>query len=320
LASNKVKERYENFIDRTLNLKVVRIIHLWSRKIILPGFDRIPLYDVLVFFIKGMQKGSITLRASSIAFSFFLSLFPAILFFFTLIPYIPIDNFQDGLFDLMKQVIPENAFSMVESTLEDIIKRPQRGFLSIGFLMTLYFSTKGIRSMIQAFNNTYHDVEKRTWLKLQITSILLVIVISVLIILSITLIIFGTTSLKLMVEKGVLHSNLTLYLIQFGKWIVILAMFFFMISFLYYFGPVKKERYRFISAGASLATLLALITSLGFNYYILNFSKYNTLYGSIGTLIVFLLWIYFNSVILLIGFELNASITQAVKKSKHLSS
>jgi len=317
LAANKVKERYENFIDRILNLKAVRILHLWSRKIILPGFDGMPLYDVLAFFIKGMQKGYINLRASSIAFSFFLSLFPAILFFFTLIPYIPIEDFQDALFDLMKQIIPENAFSMVESTLEDIIKRPRKGLLSIGFLMTLYFSTKGIRGMIQAFNNTYHSVETRKWLKQRITSVFLVLVISTLIIVAISLIIFGTGALKILVEKEILHTKLTYYLIQVGKWIVVVAMFFFVISFLYYFGPVKKERYRFISAGSSLATLLALIVSLGFNYYIGNFSKYNTLYGSIGTLIVFLLWIYFNSIILLIGFELNASISQAVKKLKN---
>lgn len=318
MAAKKAKLIYEEYVDRILNLKTVRILHLWSRKIILPGFDGMPLFDVLVFFLKGMQKGYITLRASSIAFSFFLSLFPAILFFFNLIPYIPINNFQDALMDLMKQVIPENAFTMVEATLEDIITRPQKGLLSIGFIMTLYFSTKGVSSMIQAFNNTYHSVETRKWMKQRITSIFLVLVISILIILSISLITLGTTSLNFMVDKGMLHTNITYYLIQFGKWIVILAMFFFMISFLYYFGPVKKERYRFISAGSSLATLLALVISLGFNFYIGNFSKYNTLYGSIGTLIVFLLWIYFNSIILLIGFELNASISQAVKKSKSL--
>ncbi len=320
MVAKKVKERYEDIIDRILNLKVVRAAHLWSRKIILPGFDGMPLYDVLAFFIRGMQKGYISVRASSIAFSFFLSLFPAILVFFTLIPYIPIENFQDALFDLMKQIIPEDAFIMVESTLEDIIKRPRKGLLSFGFLMTLYFSTKGIRSMIQAFNSTYHSVETRKWLKQRVTSVFLILVISTLVIVAISLIIFGTGALKILVEKDILLTKTTYYLIQVGKWIVIVAMFFFVISFLYYFGPVKKERYRFISAGSSLATLLALLISLVFNYYIGNFSKYNTLYGSIGTLIVFLLWIYFNSIILLIGFELNASISQAVKKSKLLIS
>ncbi len=318
MAEKGTRLFYKEFIDWALSLKLVRVVHQWSRKIILPGFDHMPLYDVLVFFIKGMQNGYITIRASSIAFSFFLSLFPAILFFFTLIPYIPVANFQDGLFDLLKQVLPQNAFDMVEATLVDIIKRPHNGFMSIGFLMTMYFSTKGIRSMIQAFNSTYHDVETRSWIKQRIVSLFLVLIISILIIIAIALITFGTSTLKLLVAKGILHTDLTYYLIQFGKWIVILAMFFFMISFLYYFGPVKKDRYRFISAGSSLATLLALVISLGFNYYISNFSKYNTLYGSIGTLIVFLLWIYFNSVILLIGFELNASISQAVKKSKRL--
>lgn len=316
MTKKKSNQLYEKYLDRIINHKTVKKLHQWSRKIILPGFDRMPLYDVLVFFIMGIQKGHINLRASSIAFSFFLSLFPAILFFFTLIPYIPIENFQDGLFDLLKEVIPQNTFNMVESTLYDIIKRPHTGFLSLGFLMTLYFSTKGVRSMIQAFNSTYHDVETRSWIKQRIISIFLVVVISILIIISISIIIFGTTAVKTLVYHGVLEGSFTIYLIQFGKWLVITAMFFFMISFLYYFGPVKRDRYRFISAGASLATLLALIISLGFNFYISNFSKYNTLYGSIGTLIVFLLWIYFNSIVLLIGFELNASITQASKEAK----
>ena len=316
MGANKAKILFEKYLDKLLNLRMVRIAHIWSRKIILPGFDGMPLFDVLVFFIKGIQKGYITLRASSIAYSFFLSLFPAILFFFTLIPFIPITNFQDELFNLMKQVIPASIFPMVESTLFDIIKRPHRGFLSIGFLMTLYFSTNGVSSLIQGFNATYYSIETRTWFKQKVTSILLVLVISVLIVVSIGLIILGTSTLNQMVEKGVLQTNVSYYLIYFGRWIVIIALFFFMISFLYYLGPSKKEKFRFISAGSSLATLLVLIISLGFNFYISNFSRYNTLYGSIGTLIVFLLWIYFNSIILLIGFELNASISHASKEAK----
>lgn len=308
------KKFSEKIRDKVQHLTIVIVIERWLRKIVLPGFDGMPLYDILVFFFKGMQKGYITLRASSIAYSFFLSLFPAILFFFTLIPFIPISNFHAELFSLMKQVIPESIFPMIESTLEDIIKRPHKGVMSIGFFMTLYFSTNGVSSMIQGFNATYHSIETRTWIKQRITSIGLVLVISILVIVSISLIIFGTAALKDMVENDYIELNLTYYLIKFGRWIVIIALFFFMISFLYYFGPVKKERYRFISAGSSLATLLALIIALGFNFYIGNFSKYNTLYGSIGTLIVFLLWIYFNSIILLVGFELNASISQARKK------
>jgi len=227
LAANKAKFIFESYIDRLLKLKIVRIVYLWSRKIIIPGFDGMPLYDVLVFFIKGMQKGYIALRASSIAYSFFLSLFPAILFFFTLIPYIPIDNFQDALFDLMKQIIPADVFSMVESTLKDIIMRPRKGLLSLGFLMTLYFSTRGLRSMIQAFNSTYHSVETRKWLKQRIISVFLVLVISILVIVAISLITFGSELLNILVSKGILQTNFTYYLIQFGKWVVIIAMFFF---------------------------------------------------------------------------------------------
>jgi len=144
----------------------------------------------------------------------------------------------------------------------------------------------------------------------------MVLILSILIIIAITLIISGSWLLDYLVKEKMLESAFTINTLLITKWVIIIALFFFMISFLYYLAPAKRERYRFISAGSTLATLLFIVTSVGFNYYISNFSQYNKLYGSIGTLIIILMWIYINSIVLLIGFELNVSIMNAGKQKK----
>ena len=284
-----------------------------SKKIILPGFDGLPLYDVARFFIKGLYEGYITSRASSVSFNFFLAIFPSLLFLFTIIPFIPIEHFQQTLLDLIRDLVPQSAFNTVQSTVEDIIIRPHGGLLSIGFVLTLYFSTNGINSLIDAFNSTYHTLETRSWIKQRLISTMLVFIISIVLIISIGLMTFGTAVLSLVLPEHLWTSAIYAGFIWFLKWLVILLTLFFTISFVYYLAPAKKRHFRFISAGSTLATILMILTTLGFNYYVDNFAKYNVLYGSIGTLMIVLLWIYFNSFSLLIGFELNASIYNAKK-------
>lgn len=292
-------------------LTVLVLIIDWVKKIILPGFDGIPVYQVLMFFFKGLKKGAITTRASSISFSFFLALFPLVIVFFTLIPYIPIEHFQESLLILMKNLIPEKAYNVVESTMFDIITQPRSGLLSIGFLLAVYFATNGVNNIIDAFNATYHTISKRSFIKQYVISIALVFIILFIIIIGVSLITIGPVILNYLVVKAVLYKNFVFVLILIIKWIVIVGIFFFGYSFLYYLGPEKKNQFRFISAGSTLATLLTILSSVVFNYYVNNFSRYNALYGSIGTLLLILVWIYFNSIIVLIGFELNASITHA---------
>jgi len=281
------------------------------RRIVLPGFDGLPLFSVLKFFVKGLFEGRLTIRASAISFDFFLALFPSILFFFTIIPFIPIAGFQPELLQTMEDVIPATLWTHVSSTLEDIIIRPRSDLLSLGFILALYFSTNGINSIIEGFNLTYHDMETRSWFKQRIVALLLVFVISFLIIVAITLQVVGSFVMSFLVDEGLLTNGFTIVVIQFVRWLLILATFLFSISFLYYYAPATKRAFRFISAGSTLATLLMILTTYGFNFYIENFGRYNALYGSIGTLLVFLLWVYFNSNIILIGFELNASIKTA---------
>ncbi|HEY3388981.1 MAG TPA: YihY/virulence factor BrkB family protein [Prolixibacteraceae bacterium] len=279
-----------------------------ARLIKLPFFDGEPLYDVAVFFWKGLVDGAISTRASAIAFNFILAIFPAIIFVFTLIPYIPIDNFQQQLLILLQSILPQNAFAAIEGTIEDIITQPRGGLLSFGFLAAFIFATNGIVSVIAAFNGTIHAIETRSWINQRFVALILAIILTLLMTISIALITVSQTVMNFLVNNGYLQIDLTYYLLLGGKWLVICALIFFAYAFLFYLAPARKTKFRFISAGGTLATILTIITTIGFSYYINNFGKYNTLYGSIGTLVVVMLSFYFNAFILLIGFELNVSI------------
>jgi len=288
--------------------KVASPFIMASRRIVLPGFEGLPLYSVAIFFFKGLYKGSITTRASSLAFNFFLALFPSIIFLFTLIPYVPIASFQDTLFELLKEVMPKAAFEASEDTILDIIKNQHGGLLSVGFISALFFSTNGVSSMIDGFNNTYHAIASRSLLQQRLISLILVLITTLLLVIAIALIIYSAIILKAL-PLG--HSSR--YLIQIGRFVIVVLLLFMIISFNYYLGPINKKGWRFISAGSTFTTIMCLLTSLGFAWYVNHFGTYNKLYGSIGTLIIVLLWIYFNSIMLLLGFELNASIHSAGK-------
>ncbi len=287
-----------------------------ARKISIPGFDRIPLYDVMLFFYRSIVDSSFTTRASAIAFSFFLALFPAIIFLFTLIPYIPIRNFQAELFLLIRDLLPASTFVAVEGTIQDILTKPRGGLLSLGFFMALIFSSNGLVSMMSAFDSSLHTIEKRNWLDQRLISILLLFILSVLLTLAIALIIVGQYAINYLDnESSFVGSRLTYYLLSIARWVITIALFFFAYSSLYFFAPTKKTRWRFISPGSTLATILSIFVLIGFGYYITRFGQYNQLYGSIGTLLVILLLSYLMSLILLIGFELNNSITAARRKN-----
>jgi membrane protein len=285
-----------------------------SKKIVLPGFDGVPLYNVGLFFYRGLSQGFITSRASAVSFNFFLAIFPSLLFFFTIIPMVPIRDFQSSLLELIREFMPTSAYETVHVTIEDIVTRPHAGWFSVGFLLSLYFSTNGIYSLMEGFNNTYHSIESRGWFKLRLVSLALILIYSVMLIVAIGLITFGVRILELVLPEEIFNQGLILAMFVVLKWLIILAVLFFAISFLYYLAPAKHRAFRFISAGSSLATLLVIITTLGFNFYVDNFARYNVLYGSIGTVLVILLWIYFNAISLLVGFELNASIHNAKKE------
>lgn len=281
-----------------------------SKKLIVPGFEGLNLYEVSMFFYTGLVEGALTTRASSLAFNFFLAFFPSIIVLFTLIPFVPIEGFQEQLFILIMDILPPSTYEATKSIVDDIVNNEQGGLLSLTFILALYFSTNGVSAMITGFNATYHLKDKRNWIQLRSLSFVLTLILAVLLILTIIFQIFSQGFMNYLVAEGYLQQY-SADLILYAKWIILVIVLFISISILYYYGPTDKSRWKFLSAGSISATLLSVITSVGFSYYINNFAQYNQLYGSIGTLLVILLWMYFNSIILLLGFELNASIVSA---------
>lgn len=299
-----------NLIQKPLNL---------SKKIIIPGFDGMPLFDVIVFLIKGLQQSSLTTRASSLAFRFFLALFPAVIFLLSLLPYIPIQDFYHELLLILEELLPEEAYKTSVETIDDLFNKKHNTLLSFGFLFALYLASDGVNAMLLAFQESYHIKKKLTFFKQRLTSLILLFILIILMILAVGSIVFSEIAFSYLIKNGILSNGISIMLLNIGKFFIILALFLFGISSIYYIGSFGNKKFRFISAGSTLATLLTILLSSGFAFYVNNFATYNKVYGSIGTLIVIMLWLYFNSLVLLIGFELNASISHAKedKLKKH---
>ncbi len=296
-----------------LNLPVVCHILAFSKRVSIPGFSHIPIYYVFEFFFKGLSKGYLSQRAAALSFTFFLALFPLIISFFTLIPYVPIANFQGTLINTLSEFIPKATWDVIGPIITDIISRQRGSLLSISFVSALYLASNGIMAISTAFNNSYHGIETRKPVKQRLMSLFLLTIISMLLVTAIGLIIGGKILTGYLVQQELLQRGFALNSLIFGKWVIVMALVFLAISFIYFLAPANKKYYKFISAGSTLATLMVLLLMVGFDAYVSNFTHYNVLYGSIGTLIAMLIFLYFMSIVLLIGFELNVSIYQARK-------
>ncbi len=307
------KGKDNEFLDRILAWWPLAMLIKGTRKVVLPGFQGIPLYDVGVFFIRGLMEGYITTRAAAISYSMFLAIFPFLIFLFTIIPFIPISNFQQSLLEIIREFMPSLAYESVKETIVDIITRPRSSLLIFNLILTLYFSTSGANSLIEAFNNTYHTLETRSMFRQYLISLFIVFIISFLLILTVVLITLGPTLLIWLLPASLENSLFILIILEILRWLIVIGLLLMAVSSLFYLAPVRRKHFRFISAGSMLATILIVITTLGFNFYVDNFSTYNAFYGSLGTLMIVLIWIYINAISLLVGFELNASIMTARK-------
>lgn len=282
------------------------------RKVVLPGFDGAPLDLVAKLIAKGLfGRGVLVTRASSIAFNMLMALLPATIFLFTLIPFVPIPNFQTELVELFRNFLPVSAFNMLETTIIDVITNKSGTLLVVMFFATIIFSTNGIHALMHAFNVSVHDFASRSWIQQRKIAVFLLVFILILFSAASALIILSRLVVNRLVDIGVLELNLVFYIVMTFKWLLIIVMLFFAISTLYYLVPARRKDFRYISPGSIVATSLFIITSLAFSAYVNNFGQYNKLYGSIGTFMVILIWLYLNSVALLVGFELNVSIRAA---------
>lgn len=283
------------------------------KRISLPGFEGMYLYDVGDFFLQRLKEGELQMRARAIAFSFFLALFPTIIFIFTLIPYIPIPAFPEKLLLLIKEFLPSSTYEAASGTIEDIVLHQRGGLLSFGFIFAIFVSSDGVLALMSWFNRSFHGKDQRKGWNKRIMAIGLTLTLALFVFTAIGLLITSEILFSFLEKKDIMVNLAQIILLFIGKWTVLLLLCFSAISLLYYFGPSKHEKVKFISAGSSLATMLIVITTLGFNYFINNFGQYNKIYGSIGTLIVILIWLYINMLVILVGYELNVSIRKARK-------
>lgn len=303
-----------SFTQNIKNSKIYKDLSVLLKKYSLPGFQGLKAYDVLSFFLKGVYDGALDTRASSMAFKFFLALFPGVIFLFTLIPYLPIEGFETEIFELLQGLLPKEAYNLSIETIQDILLNKHGSVLSVNFIIAIYFAGNGVKAMVQEFNNGLNIENQRNYISTQLVSLFLVFILTIVLFVSIAAIVTSGWFIDYL-NKIHYFENIPLYgLLEWSTWIILFGLFFFAISFIYYYGPSKQDKWNFFSPGALLASILTLITSIAFSYYVNNFAQYNKLYGSIGTLISIMLWLYFNSLVLLIGFELNTSLKSARNK------
>ena len=295
----------------------------WSKITTLPGFGKLPIYSVASFFFQEITRESILNKASSLSYNFMLAIFPGIIFLFTLIPYIPVDNFQEKLLSFLEIVIPTDAFTAIQTTLEDIIKNQNGGLLSFGFVLATFFATNGMTNLMMTFNKASLTRENRKWLLRRIIALALSFAIVTALALGIG--VFTIVGIFINYLKENIEYDLSwfwTFLLTVSKWCILFLIYFFTVGLVYKYGPSSSRHWKIFSPGAILATILAILTFSGFAFYINNFNAYNKIYGSIGTIIVIMIWMYLNSLIILIGFELNTSLVlskQSIKVVRHKS-
>ena len=321
--------------------KKIQVLKDWYHKddnflrlVRFPG-TKSPLMDVLIDFFKLFTKGRTVDRAAGVAFNFFVALFPLILFFFTLMPYIPIPNLYERVMMALDDfLVPSGTMDYVKETIDGIMNQPHDGLLSISIIMCLVFGSNGIVAVFNGFRNVYANfltdkgLNLKGWLMQRLFAIIMLIVLGALVIISVLLISLGGTALKYLVANEIVEGgSFAFFLFSVLRWVVGVFALSFGIALLYYFGNVKfKEHYRverkrtgpngeklyrnfvIFSPGTILATTLFVLGTVGFNAYISNFSRYNMLYGSIGTLIILLLWIWIIAILILAGNDLNSGI------------
>jgi membrane protein len=277
-------------------------------------FDGITFHDVFLNFIRDFDQNEIFERASGVAFSFTMAIFPAIIFLITLIPYIQgfIPELSvENIMSFIGGIMPPRMFEQVRTILDDIINKPRGGLLSFGAVTALYLSTNGMMSLIKAFNNCYRTKESRGYFSTFALATLLTMMLSFSLFLAVLLLFVGQVFLEFFKSLPFFEESYVFYLLVALRFVVVTLVFLLVISTIYYLAPVVHNRWPFFSVGSVTATVLSILVSYGFSIYISNFGTYNKLYGSIGAMVAFMFWLYLISLILLSGFELNASIDKA---------
>ncbi len=299
-----------------LHTRPVKWLYRKTAAISMPGHKDVSLYAVLEFYIRNIGKTELNLRASALAFTFFLALFPTVIFFFTLIAYLPLHYSHDEVLFFISGAIPSNVYFTIKETLEDILKNQRSGLLSLGFFSALYFSTNGFHNLMNLLNKYSHMKETRPFWKQRLIAIGLAIFITVLILFSVLMVTTGTIVISYLEKVKYFPGKTVPFLISGFNILVVGFIVLGIVSAIYYFAPAKTRKMKFFSTGAIFASLIILLTTYGFSQYVNHFNSYNKVYGSIGVLLVIMMLIYINTFILLLGFDLNVALDQALNQEQ----
>jgi membrane protein len=299
--------RFEQII---LNSKVVQRVIYRSKHIYLPGFQRLPLYDVVAFFIQQVRKVGLQERAAAISFNLLMAIPAATIFLCTLIPYMPISNRVTAqLLELVKDyTINENTYKLISDFLNDFLNTERTGLLSLGFLLVIYYASNAMMGIMHSFDrsliySTPRNFFERRWMAVRLTLLLLMLAL-----VSISLLALQGPILNWLLRSLRVKDNSTLVVILIVRWVVLIALVYYSIAFIYKYAPAVHKRWNLTSPGTNLATILILLTTFLFSFWVNHFSSYNKIYGSIGTILIIMFLIFINSLALLVGFELNVSI------------
>jgi membrane protein len=286
------------------------------------GFGGLNLWEISSFLIIAFSDVRTTMRSASISFRIFLAFFPAIITLFTLIPFIPINNFQEDVFLGIKSILPGDTFQFIEGTLYDLINKKQSTLLSIGFVLMFYYASASMNAIMQAFQSSEHiEVSAHPFI-VRILSFIMMLVLGIMFLLAMVLTSLSESTFLTMHEKGIIGDKGIIPFLTFGQWTISISFVYCIITILYNSGINMRIRknWKFLNTGSIFTTVLLIATSFGFSYFLENFAQFNKLYGSLGTLMVILIWLNLNMVILLVGFDLNALIRKklrTIRLSKH---
>jgi membrane protein len=277
------------------------------------------LYELGRIFLLQLQKDNINERAGSMAFSFTIALFPLLIFLLNLIPYMQ-DFFPyittQNILNFVAEILPGEIYSQTEGTIMDIVSKPRQSLLSFGFFFALFASTQGAMSMMSSFNSVYQTKENRSFLQSRWIAVSIVIILALTVFAASTVMIIGNIFISRLDEMQLFNSGFMFFLFSSLKFLILLLMFYIATAFIFRFAPAVHDRWRFFSIGARLAGVLITLGFYGFTFYLNNFASYNKLYGSIGTLIALMLWLYITSMIVLVCFEVNVSLDLIDEKKK----
>ncbi len=297
-------------------IPVVKYLVRIGKSIKLPYSEGLTLYHLLELYITGIVNGDVSYRAGSIAFSFFMSLFPFLLFLLNLIPYIPIEGFKEDFLLFVADNVPPNTYEAIEKILKDIMNTSYSSLLSIGILLAVLLMSNGMNALLSGFQSSMHITIKRTFFRQYAVAIGISLIFVFLLIITVVAILTLEVLIHMLKDQGFLTDDI--YLLEIGRYVFLVLMILTGTSILFKFAAKETRQAAFFSYGSVLTTVLFVVTSYLFGIYVVRFSKYNELYGSIGTLLVLMLYIWINCFILLLGFELNALIHKLKRKNLYI--